>query len=142
MDRRRCGNNPRVTADRDMYDIYIRDMGSFGKPEDRIHRAEKIDLEILGQYDGQPNVNNEKVLSLDVDKVLYYIGLGEKQKVLLHVEYTFRCEPGSRRCRDSRRIRHFAGSSTDELAIEKSPRNKGKHARSGNTVHDGGGVLD
>lgn len=78
MDRRRCGNNPAVPADRDIYDIYLRDMASFGKPEDRIHRAEKVDLEMLGQYDGQPNFNNEKVLSLDVDKVLYYIGLGQK----------------------------------------------------------------
>ena len=76
LNRRRCGNSPNNSANRDIFDIVLRDQRAFGLPHSAEHHAKKIDLELLGQYDGYPNKNNEKVLSLDVDKVLYYIGLG------------------------------------------------------------------
>ena len=76
MDRIRCGGSPHISADRDIFDIVLRDVKSYHKSFDALHKAEKTDLELLGQYDGQPNRNNERVLSLDIDKVLYYIGCG------------------------------------------------------------------
>ena len=42
----------------------------------QIHTGQKIDVELLGQLDFQPNYYNEKVVALDIDKILYYIGLG------------------------------------------------------------------
>ena len=54
----------------------LRDIKSYHKSFDALHKAEKTGLELSGQYDGQPTINNERILSLDVDKVLYYIGCG------------------------------------------------------------------
>ena len=59
----------------DLYDILLRDKRAL-QPALNIHTKNKVDIEILGQYDGNPNIYNEKILSLDVDKILYYLGLG------------------------------------------------------------------
>ena len=48
-----------------------------GKSEkSQLHSGGKVDIELLGQIDFQPNIYNEKVISMDIDKILYYIGLG------------------------------------------------------------------
>jgi len=99
MDRIRCGGAPFVSADRDIFDIVLRDTSAFHKRAAMWHKSEKIDLELLGQYDGQPNKCNERVLSLDVDKVLYYVGcgvsLGQDFAELLGVVGLLPCHPST-----------------------------------------------
>ena len=58
-----------------MFDIHLRDMKSKSEASN-IFSGGKFDIELLGQLDLQPNIYNEKIISLDMDKILYYIGLG------------------------------------------------------------------
>jgi len=75
LERRRCGGSPKVHQDRDVYDIVLKDTKAV-HPALTFFSKHKENVELLGQYDGQPNKFNEKVLSLDVEKILYYVGLG------------------------------------------------------------------
>ena len=59
-----------------MFDIVLKDAKA-SHPAVALYSKEKENIELLGQYDGQPNKYNEKILSLDVEKILYYIGLGK-----------------------------------------------------------------
>ena len=59
-----------------MFDIVLKDAKA-SHPAYALYSKEKENIELLGQYDGQPNKFNEKILSLDVEKILYYIGLGK-----------------------------------------------------------------
>ena len=60
----------------DIYDIVLKDTYAI-HPALSLFSKHKENVELLGQYDGQPNKFNEKILSLDVEKILYYIGLGK-----------------------------------------------------------------
>lgn len=60
---------------RDIFDIILHDR-RVSHPADEIFSGRKWDVELLGQLDMQPNFWNEKIVNLDVDKILYYIGLG------------------------------------------------------------------
>lgn len=75
LERRRCGGSPNVSQTRDIYDIVLKDTHAI-HPALSMFSKHKENIELLGQYDGQPNKFNEKILSLDVEKILYYVGLG------------------------------------------------------------------
>jgi len=75
LERRKCGGAPIVPQNRDVYDIILKDTKA-GHPALAMYSKHKENVELLGQYDGQPNKYNEKILSLDVEKILYYVGLG------------------------------------------------------------------
>jgi len=75
LERRRCGKNPQMHQLRDVYDIVLKDAKAI-HPALTLFSKAKENIELLGQYDGQPNKFNEKILSLDVEKLLYYVGLG------------------------------------------------------------------
>ena len=61
----------------DVYDIVLKDTHAI-HPALSMFSKHKENVELLGQYDGQPNKFNEKILSLDVEKILYYVGLGKR----------------------------------------------------------------
>jgi len=75
MNKRLCSSDLHNPRNRDVFDIWLRDLKAKSE-ESQVHTGQKLDIELLGQYDGQPNYYNEKVISMDVDKILYYIGLG------------------------------------------------------------------
>ena len=69
----------------DTFDIWLRDLKAKAEAS-QIHSGQKMDIELLGQFDTQPNIYNEKIISLDIDKILYYIGLGVScQQQLLEI---------------------------------------------------------
>lgn len=80
-----CSSGIHYASNRDTYDIWLRDLKA--KPEaSQIHSGQKMDIELLGQFDTQPNIYNEKIISLDIDKILYYLGLGVScQQSLLEI---------------------------------------------------------
>ena len=67
----------------DVYDIVLKDAKAI-HPALTLFSKAKENIELLGQYDGQPNKFNEKILSLDVEKLLYYVGLGMSRPYVTH----------------------------------------------------------